>query len=126
MKIRKSRTKLSPTAAEAGSATIWAVGLICLLAVLAVGIGLLGGALSAKARAQTGADFAALAAAQAHFYGTANTPCTVATQVARENAVSLDSCILSARDVQVSVRIKTVFNWQLKAHSRAGPAINPP
>ena len=126
MKIGKSRTKLSPTAAEAGSATIWTVGLICLLAALAVGIGLLGGALSAKARAQTGADFAALAAAQAHFYGTANAPCAVATQVAQENAASLDSCILSARDVQVSVRIKTVFNWQLKAHSRAGPAINPP
>ena len=126
MKIGKSRTKLSPTAAEAGSATIWAVGLIWLLAALAVGIGLLGGALSAKARAQTGADFAALAAAQAHFYGTANAPCAVATQVAQENAASLDSCILSARDVQVSVRIKTVFNWQLKAHSRAGPAINPP
>ena len=87
---------------------------------------IIGGALSAKTRAQTGADFAALAAAQAHFYGTANAPCTVATQVAQENAVSLDSCILSARDVQVSVRIKSVFNWQLKAHSRAGPAINPP
>lgn len=126
MKTEKSRGPLSPTAAEAGSATIWAVGFICLLAALTVGIGLLGGALSAKARAQTGADFAALAAAQAHFYGTANAPCAVATQVAQENAASLDSCILSARDVQVSVRIKTVFNWQLKAHSRAGPAINPP
>lgn len=125
MKTGNSRAKLSPTAAEAGSATIWAVGFICLLAALTVGIGLVGGALSAKAQAQTGADFAALAAAQAHFYGTANSPCAVATQVARENAVSLESCVLRVRDVQVSVRIKTVFNWQLKAHSRAGPAINP-
>lgn len=126
MKTEKSRDPLSPTAAEAGSATIWAVGMICLLVALAVGIGLLGGALSAKARAQNGADFAALAAAQAHFYGTANAPCALASQVAQENAASLDSCILRARDAEISVRVKTVFNWQLKAHARAGPAINPP
>ena len=88
MKTEKSRGPLSPTAAEAGSATIWAVVFISLLLALAVGIGLLGGALSAKARAHNGADFAALAAAQAHFYGTANAPCALASQVAQENAAS--------------------------------------
>ncbi len=119
------RTKPAPAVAEAGSATIWAVGFICLLVALAMGISLLGGVFSAKARAQSGADFAALAAAQAHFYGTNSTPCDLAAQVARQNEVSIDSCVLRGRDVRIWVHTKTIFNWQLKARARAGPTGNP-
>ncbi len=125
MKIWRSSKKLAPAAPEEGSATIWAVGFISLLVALAVGIGLLGGVLAAKARAQSGADFAALAAAQAYFYGTNSDPCDLATQVAQENKVALDSCVLNNRDVRVAVKVKTVFNWQLQVRARAGPVQNP-
>lgn len=124
MKSWRRRKQLAPAADEAGSATIWAVGFICLLVALAVGIGLLGSALAAQARAQSGADFAALAAAEAYFYGTNSAPCNLAAQVAQENKVSLDSCVLNASDVRVSVKVKTVFNWQLQVRARAGPARN--
>ncbi|WP_122819629.1 Rv3654c family TadE-like protein [Varibaculum vaginae] len=118
------RRKLNSAELEAGSATIWAVGFICLLTALAVGIGLLNGIFVAKVRAQSGADFAALAAAQTHFFGGTNTPCSAAEKVALENQVSLVTCSLHTSEVRVEVNVKTLSNWEVKAHSRAGPALS--
>lgn len=124
MNLWRGFRKLGYAEAEEGSATIWAVGFICLLAALAVGVALLGGVLVAKSRAQNGADFAALAAAQTYFYGGQNAPCAVAEQVARENQVSLAACSLHAADVRVEVNAKGPANWSAKAHSRAGPSLS--
>ncbi|MFR8480995.1 MAG: Rv3654c family TadE-like protein [Varibaculum timonense] len=115
------KTPSNSRALEEGSATIWAVGFICLLVALVAGIAVLNGALAAKARAQTGADFAALAAASAHFYGSETSPCVLAEQVAHQNQVALDSCELGEKDVRVQVSVIALSNWQVSARSRAGP-----
>lgn len=124
MNLWRKRRKLASVEVESGSATIWAVGFICLLVALALGITLLAGVLAAKTRAQNGADFAALAAAQTYFYGGETAPCAVAEQVARENQVSLTACSLQVSDVKVEVSVKAPANWLLKAHSRAGPRLS--
>ena len=74
--------------------------------------------------AQSAADLAALAGAQAR--GRGGDPCSEAALVARANGASLDECGVEGFDVRLQVTV-TGPHWlgqrhDLSAQARAGPA----
>lgn len=115
-----------PPRQERGSATVLVLALVAVSGVLLLGLGLLAGTQAGRAGAQTAADLAALAAADAANVGSGD-PCGVAAEVAGRNNAQLTSCTLDELGVvQVSTATKATFAGRTAgtatATARAGPA----
>lgn len=115
----------SPRRAERGSGTVLGVALMLVLVGALVATALLGRAMDARARARTGADLCALAAATALSSG--GDVCTAASRVADENGVELVSCRVDGYDVIIVTReevgLGILGSGAAEAHARAGPAM---
>jgi secretion/DNA translocation related TadE-like protein len=100
-------------AAERGSVTILVAAVVLLAGVLALASVDLLRALEAKARAQTAADAAALAAAQEMVVPSSVTPAEVASDYAKRNGATLLACDCppggSEAVVRVEVPVRLVF-----------------
>jgi hypothetical protein len=88
--------------------------LMVLIGVLCLGLGRLGGSATAKARAQTAADAAALAGAAEGE--------DAARELARANAAEVLDVRTEGADVQVLVRIRDVEAWARATATMAGGA----
>ena len=115
--------------ADRGSATLWAVGGIAVLCLVAVVLLTYSSVVQTKHRVAAAADLAALAGAGYAPYGQA-IACERARWVATHMRVHVTACRLANWDVSVEVSAAlpdglTDFGPVL-AHSRAGPADEPP
>ncbi len=116
---------------EAGSGTVLVIGLVAAVATLAIALGVLGGALVARSRAQTAADLAALSAAAAVYVPRGVTvaagadraadPCGRAAQAADRNGGRLTACGVGPHGV-VTVRVRVPHLVPATAEAVAGPA----
>lgn len=100
-----------------------AVGISALIALLLL-FSALGAGAGSKAQAQNVADFAALAAAKAHFYETGLQPCGQAEKIAEQNRATLVSCKIGTKQVEVTISSRIWSpSWlgQAEAKARAGP-----
>jgi secretion/DNA translocation related TadE-like protein len=109
---------------EHGSATLFAVAVIGLLALVGGALGVVAAMVHAHRVAQSAADLAALAGAQALVRGA--DACAVAATIASANGTTLDRCTVTAADVTVQVTAPGP-HWlaqrhDLSAQARAGPA----
>jgi secretion/DNA translocation related TadE-like protein len=109
---------------DRGSATVWTVGGIALVAVVLVGLLWFVAAVGARHRAQSAADLAALAAASTAVAGERRA-CGEARWVADGMGVALLSCRLSGWDALVEVAAQPAgvlgeFGAAV-ARARAGP-----
>src|SRR5207302_2025349 len=89
---------------ETGSATVYVLALAMVLAAAAYAVALTGEARVGRSRAESAADLAALAAAQAVAHG-ASHPCTAAVRIATAHRASLTSCTVAGGDVDVTVAV---------------------
>ncbi|MBZ5739106.1 Rv3654c family TadE-like protein [Nocardioides mangrovi] len=108
---------------QRGSATLFAVACLALLMVLGAALGVVAAMVHAHRQAQSAADLAALAGAQALARG--RDPCSAATAIASANDGTLASCRVDGRDVLVEVRVDGP-RWlgqhgDLSGQARAGP-----
>lgn len=110
---------------DRGSGTVLVAGVIA----LALGLLLVEGALVsvelARARAQTAADFAALAAAQVATGSGEGEPCEVAAEACAAAEATLQACTLEGLDVRVRVSVPVAAAgqwWRVRSQARAGPA----
>lgn len=109
--------------AERGSGTVLALGLVAVLAVLALAVAGLAAAVHARGTAQTAADLGALAAATALQHPLGPDPCGVARQVVAANGADLARCRVSWEEVTVEAHVPMAAPWPAaRAHARAGPA----
>jgi secretion/DNA translocation related TadE-like protein len=112
---------------ERGSATLFAVAMIGVLVLVGAALGVVGAMVHAHRVAQSAADLAALAGAEAR--GRGGDPCAAAGSVARANGASVDSCVVDGFDVRLQVTVAGP-RWlgqrhDLSAQARAGPAVPP-
>lgn len=112
-------------APDEGTATLWAVGGIAVLCLVAVAVLTYGAVVQTRHRATAAADLAALAGAGYAPYGE-QAACERARWVADEMRVRVTDCRLRDWDVSVEVSadlpaVLTRFGT-VAAHSRAGPA----
>lgn len=109
---------------EDGVATVQAVGIVALLAVLAFGCLQVALAVGLRQRAAAAADLAALAASRASVEG--GDACGVAAEIARENGATLRDCQMAADVATVVVRADgprwSVGRWASEQRARAVPA----
>jgi len=119
---RRPTTTSGPCArrGQRGSATVYVLSLVVLLAAVTVGVAGFAGLATAKHRATAAADLAALAAASAEGDG-----CSVAAGTARHNGARLTSCRREGSDVTVTVALVAHAPFGLRpevtAMARAGP-----
>ena len=110
---------------DRGSATVYALAVVALLAAVALGAAAVGGAVVARHRAMSAADLAALAAADA-LARIEPDPCAAAGRIASRHAVDLLQCTTTGMvvDVVVGAPVRGVLGFGLVAemHARAGPA----
>ena len=110
---------------ERGSGTVYALGVIAVLLVAALGITGLIQAQSATGRARAAADLAAVSGATVLSSVIApGDPCAMAGRVAAANGASVSSCSVTGEDVTVSVVVPTTILGrprQATAQARAGP-----
>ena len=115
---------------ERGSGTVYALGVITVLLVAALGITGLIQAQSATGRARAAADLAAVSGATVLSSVIApGDPCVMAGRVAAANGASVSSCSVTGEDVTVSVVVPTTILGrprQATAQARAGPVDAPP
>jgi secretion/DNA translocation related TadE-like protein len=109
---------------ERGSATLFAVAMIGVLVLVGAALGVVGAMVHAHRAAQSAADLAALAAAQAR--GRGGDPCAAAAGVAAANAARVERCVVEGSDVRLQVTVAGP-HWlgqrhDLSAQARAGPA----
>ena len=109
---------------ERGSATLFAVACLAVLLLLGAALGVVAALVRAHRSAQSAADLAALAAADA--VGSGRDPCAAGAAVAAANDATLTSCVPAGREVTVSVTVVGP-HWlgqvaDLSAQARAGPA----
>lgn len=120
----KRPLRTSPLTAERGSGTIWIAAMAMTLCVVAVAVVLLGLAQTARHKANTAADLAALAAAQVLEDGTGS-PCDIASSNAAANGARLAACAIDGEIVSVSVSIDVQLGrlglGTATATARAGP-----
>ncbi len=90
---------------EHGSATLWALSVIIVLAAAVTVALAVAAAVIARHRAATAADLAALAGAGQLFAG-AGAACDRAAQIARRHDAVLDGCLL--RDTSIDVEVSLV------------------
>jgi secretion/DNA translocation related TadE-like protein len=109
---------------ERGSGSVMAVSLVAAILFAASALGAVAGAAQARWRAQTAADLAALAAAQALIDGFDQAAaCSVAGDVARANGASLEDCAPQAAG-RVAVTCQTPpvgLPGMARARAVAGP-----
>jgi secretion/DNA translocation related TadE-like protein len=108
---------------ERGSATPFAVAVVGVLVLLGAALGVTGAMVRDHRVAQSAADLAALAGAQALAGG--GDPCGVAAAIAAANGAGVDSCAVAGLDVELRVTV-TGPHWlgqrhDLSAQARAGP-----
>ena len=111
-------------ASESGSATLFALAVVGLLVFVGAALGVVGAMVHAHRGAQSAADLAALAGAQARARG--RDPCAAAATVATANGARVDSCTVDGFEVLMQVTV-TGPRWlgqhhDLSARARAGPA----
>ena len=109
---------------ERGSATLFAVACLSVLLLLGAALGVVAAMVRAHRVAQSAADLAALAAADA--VGTGRDPCAAGSAVAAANDARLVACDVDGRDALVTVTVDGPY-WlgqvaDLSARARAGPA----
>lgn len=109
---------------ERGSATLFAVSCLAVLLVLGAALGVVAALVRCHRLAQSAADLAALAAADAS--GRGRGPCGAGAAIAEANGARLTSCRLEGRDATVEV-VVVGPRWlgqgaDLGAEARAGPA----
>ena len=98
------------------------LAIVAALVVGAFGVAMLAGASAARARAQTAADLAALGAATAAMYASAE-PCQTAREVAQRNGAVLISCVDERAGVfAVTAEVPAPGGRTAQAPARAGPA----
>jgi secretion/DNA translocation related TadE-like protein len=106
---------------DRGSATIWMLAAMGLLALIATAATLRASAVLARHRAESAADFAALAAA---IHLDAADPCAFAVAVATANGAHLELCRTDGETVRVQVNRTLTFpvlgEHTVSAHARAG------
>jgi secretion/DNA translocation related TadE-like protein len=110
---------------ERGSATVWVLALAGVLAVVGAAAVLVAAAVTARHRAGSAADLAALAAAGRAVIGDPDA-CAVAAQVARGNGARLATCTVGqgavvAVTVSVPVRLGPLGRYDATGRARAGP-----
>jgi secretion/DNA translocation related TadE-like protein len=110
---------------ERGSATLFAVACLSALLLLGAALGVVAAMVRAHRVAQSAADLAALAAADA--VGTGRDPCAAGSATAAANDAILVACDLDGRDAVVTVTVDGP-HWlgqaaDLSAQARAGPAV---
>lgn len=109
---------------ERGVATVHAVAVVALLALVAFGFLQFTFAVGLRQRAAAAADLAALAAARTSVEG--GDPCEVAAEVARRNGGRLRECDMAADVATVTVRAEgsrwSVGRWASEQRARAAPA----
>ncbi|WP_328528314.1 flp pilus-assembly TadE/G-like family protein [Nocardioides sp. NBC_00368] len=113
---------------ERGSAAPFAVGAIGLLLFLGAALGVVGAVFVAHRTAQSAADLAALAGANA--LQISEDACAAASAVSARNDATLESCEIAGEDVTVTVRVEGP-RWLGQpgdpvAEARAGPTETPP
>lgn len=109
---------------DRGSGTIYVAAVAGVLATLVGAAALLGKAHVAHGRAESAADLAALAAAQALLDGSAE-PCAIAAAIAARNAASVTACAIDGETVvvtaEVDVRLGPLGLAAASGTARAGP-----
>lgn len=117
------KTGAEGSAAERGSGTVLLLAVILVLAVITVASVAVGSAVVARHRAMSGADLAALAAADAVARADPD-PCGDAARVAHRQSVALVSCSTTGlvADVVVAVPVQVLgVTTRASMRSRAGP-----
>lgn len=114
-------------AGERGAATVLVLAIALVAGLLLLGLGLIAGAQASRVTAQTAADLAALAGADAAAAGSAQEPCSVAAEVAQRNRADLVTCSVTAQGiVEIEATRAAGFGsitiGQASAQARAGPA----
>jgi secretion/DNA translocation related TadE-like protein len=114
----------APVRDQRGSATLLVVAMCGVLLLIGAALGVVTAMVVAHRSAQSGADLAALAGAEAA--GRGGDACRSAGQVAAANAVRLTGCDVHGRVVEVTVSAPGP-HWlgqtaDLAATARAGPA----
>jgi secretion/DNA translocation related TadE-like protein len=110
---------------ERGAATVLAVSLASVLVLLGMAGAWVGAVVADHRSAQSAADLAALAGAQAVQSG--QPPCVVVEEVARANAARATQCSVAGADVWVSVEVEApdLFGRSAtvtgRAHAGPGP-----
>ncbi len=108
---------------DSGSGTVLVLGVVAVALVLATTLAGLGQVVVGRARAQTAADLAALAAAT-RWQATADvgSACDLAEQAATRNGADLAACgHEGAGVVQIAVTVSTPFG-PARSFARAGPS----
>ncbi|MFB9309144.1 Rv3654c family TadE-like protein [Agromyces hippuratus] len=108
-------------AAEAGAASVLAIGIIGAMTALAVALLALLGVFVVSQRAANAADAAALAAADAMSGAVAGVPCRLAGAVAARNGARLGDCEGDGAAASVTVVIDALPGFAVTASARAGP-----
>ena len=108
---------------ERGAATVLAVAFLGVLVLVGAALGVVGAMVHAHRVAQSAADLAALAGAEA--VGDGGDACSAAAGIAAANGADLTVCEVAARDVRVQVTVVGP-HWlgqehDLVAEARAGP-----
>jgi secretion/DNA translocation related TadE-like protein len=108
---------------ERGSATLFALAVVGVLVLVGGALGVVAAMVHAHRVAQSAADLAALAGAEAAARG--RDPCTAAAALAGANDARLDSCVVDGLEVRLQVTV-TGPRWlgqrhDLSAQARAGP-----
>jgi secretion/DNA translocation related TadE-like protein len=107
--------------AERGSATVYVLTVAVLLMAVTLGAAGFAGLATAKHRATTAADLAALAAASTGAAG-----CELGGRTAANNGARVMECTREGREVMVTVQVvgRAPFGLRptLQARARAGPA----
>ena len=110
---------------ERGAGTVLALAMTAVVALVAFAVAGATALVAGHRLAQSAADLAALAGAQA-LQGGGQDPCVRAAAVAHRNGASLDACRIEGWNVAVSVvrRSPRLLGQvsSLRARSRAGPA----
>jgi secretion/DNA translocation related TadE-like protein len=109
---------------QRGSATLFAVAVLGLLLLVGAALAVVAAMVQAHRVAQSAADLAALAAAEAAARG--RDPCAAASRLAAANGASVDRCAVDGYDVTLQVTVDGP-HWlgqrhDLSAQARAGPA----
>ncbi len=108
---------------ERGSATVYAIGIMFFLCVVAFGLLQVSFVLGLRQQAAQAADLAALAATRASVEG--EDACAVAANIAIANGAKLKDCELHADVATVRVRATTtrwvIGGWAAEDRARAAP-----
>ncbi len=115
-------TRVTPRRDQSGAAVVAALGVVAVLLLVAGAGAGVGGLVVAQRRAQSAADLAALAAAQAVQGG--EDACAAGDRIADRHEVHLIGCAVEGPEVVITVEVElpAVFAGRsIRARARAGP-----